>query len=192
MLNPNSTLFQLSFEVYNVSVVQKLKFLGFRQFLTQKVSNFQIFSYRNVMYLKRKLRTCRIQIQEEKVWFLWKKWIFFYFSEFRVKIIGDQVSSRRNFSKSWKKNLKNGFARSCWLLKGTKSRKISSFDASPEEPRSKNCRVGLTLSRCCAGAVFPFIAQRRTESFLVLFIYEFDPTCKLQGNRNASLQNIHF
>ena len=31
------------------------------------------------MYLKRKLRTCRIQIQEEKVGFSWKNWIFFRF-----------------------------------------------------------------------------------------------------------------
>ena len=35
-----------------------------------------------VMYIKRKLRTCRIQIQEEKVWFLFKKDKKMYFFEF--------------------------------------------------------------------------------------------------------------
>ena len=34
------------------------------------------------MYLKRKLRTCRNQIQVEKVWFFWKKSIFLIFFYF--------------------------------------------------------------------------------------------------------------
>ena len=86
MLNLDSTWSQLSFEVYNMHIAQNLNFWISRQFLTPKISNFQILSYRNVMYLKRKLRTCRIQIQEEKVGFIWKNWIFFHFCEFRVKI----------------------------------------------------------------------------------------------------------
>ena len=80
-------------------IAQNLNFWISRQFLTPKISDFQILSYRKVMYLKRKLRTCRIQIQEEKVGFFWKNWISFYFCEFRVKILGDQVSSRLNFQK---------------------------------------------------------------------------------------------
>ena len=79
MLNLDSTWSQLSFEVYNIHIAQNLNFWISRQFLTPKISNFQILSYRNVMYLKRKLRTCRIQIQQEKVIFFWKKWIFFWF-----------------------------------------------------------------------------------------------------------------
>ena len=35
-----------------------------------------------VLYIKKKLRTCRIQIQEEKVWFLFKKDKKMYFFEF--------------------------------------------------------------------------------------------------------------
>ena len=34
------------------------------------------------MYLKRKLRTCRIQIQVEKVWFSWKNQFFLFISNF--------------------------------------------------------------------------------------------------------------
>ena len=142
VLNLDSTWSQLSFEVYNMHIAQNLNFWISRQFLTPKISNFQILSYRNVMYLKRKLRTCRIQIQEEKVVFFWKKWIFFRFLRIsRQNFRGPSVFEAK-FFKNLKKNLKNGFARSCWLLKGTKSWKISSFDALPEEPRSKNCQGG--------------------------------------------------
>ena len=44
ILNRNSTWFQLSLEVYNVSVCQNLKFCHFCRFLTLKNSKFQIFS----------------------------------------------------------------------------------------------------------------------------------------------------
>ena len=46
-------------------------------FSSQKRSKFQILSYRCVIYLKRKLRTCTIKIQPEKVRFLRKKLDFF-------------------------------------------------------------------------------------------------------------------
>ena len=51
-------------------------------FLAEKNENLKFFCKTYVIYIKRKLRTCRIQIQEEKVWFLFKKekkiffWIF--------------------------------------------------------------------------------------------------------------------
>ena len=38
-----------------------------------------------VIYIKRKLRTCRIQIQDEKVWFFEKKHKFWNFSDFDPK-----------------------------------------------------------------------------------------------------------
>ena len=44
-------------------------------FYKAKFKNFQFLSYRNVLYLKRKLRTCTIQNQAEKVWFDWEKLI---------------------------------------------------------------------------------------------------------------------
>ena len=59
-LNLNSTCSQLSFEVHNVSVAQNLKI---RNFWGQKLagnSKIQILSYMHVIYLKRKLRSCRI------------------------------------------------------------------------------------------------------------------------------------
>ena len=42
-------------------------------FLAEKNENLKFFCKTYVIYIKRKLRTCRIQIQEEKVWFLFKK-----------------------------------------------------------------------------------------------------------------------
>ena len=59
-LNLNSTCSQLSFEVHNVSVAQNLKI---RNFWGQKLAGnwkIQILSYMHVIYLKRKLRSCRI------------------------------------------------------------------------------------------------------------------------------------
>ena len=55
-LNMNSTCSQLSFEVYKVSVAQNLKFRIFQGQKSLKFSKFQILSYRNVIYLKRKLK----------------------------------------------------------------------------------------------------------------------------------------
>ena len=59
-LNLNSKCSQLSFEVHKVSVAQNLKI---RNFWGQKLagnSKIQILSYMHVIYLKRKLRSCRI------------------------------------------------------------------------------------------------------------------------------------
>ena len=53
-----------------------------RNFLAEKNENLKFFCKTYVIYIKRKLRTCRIQIQEEKVWFLFKKDKKIYFFEF--------------------------------------------------------------------------------------------------------------
>ena len=39
-----------------------------------KNKNLKIFTKTHVIYLKRTLRTCRMQIQVEKAWFVTKKW----------------------------------------------------------------------------------------------------------------------
>ena len=76
---PKTAFYVLYFCRYKLSNVEGQKW----NFSSQKSSKFQILSYKSVMYLKRKLRTCRIQIQVEKVWFFGKKpkfldfWIFF-------------------------------------------------------------------------------------------------------------------
>ena len=44
-----------------------------RHLYRAKFEHIQFLSYRNVIYLKRKLRTCRIQNQAEKIWFDRKK-----------------------------------------------------------------------------------------------------------------------
>ena len=49
------------------------------KFSSEKRSKFQILGYRSVIYLKRKLRTCAIKNQSEKIRFLAKKVIFFDF-----------------------------------------------------------------------------------------------------------------
>ena len=46
------------------------------------MSKFKIFWYMRVIYIKRKLRTCTIQIQKEKVWFFCKKSSFFEIFDF--------------------------------------------------------------------------------------------------------------
>ena len=154
MLNLDSTWSQLSFEVYNMHIAQNLNFWISRQFLTPKISNFQILSYRNVMYLKRKLRTCRIQIQEEKVGFFWKNWIFFRFLRIsRQNFRGPSVFEAKFFKnlkkKIWKMALlgpvdcwkeqsheKSAHLMHCPKSHGQKTARGGSLNPSP-------CRIGL-------------------------------------------------
>ena len=79
-------------------------------FLAEKNENLKFFCKTYVIYIKRKLRTCRIQIQEEKVWFLFKKEkkIFFWiFSDVRtVKKIFFFIFSK--FSTFFLKNAPRG------------------------------------------------------------------------------------
>ena len=51
----------------------------------QKYVKIENFWYMRVIYIKRKLRTCTIQIQREKVWFFPKKKFFLIFSIFFPK-----------------------------------------------------------------------------------------------------------
>ena len=67
-MNLYCTCSKLSFDVYN-----------------SHISKFKIFWYMRVIYIKRKLRTCTIQIQREKVWFFPKKKFFLIFSIFFSK-----------------------------------------------------------------------------------------------------------
>ena len=79
-------------------------------------------SYRSVIYLKRKLRTCTIMIQPEKVGFLEKKRFFFDFLIFQLMLEDPLKILTFNFPKFSNKNSKNGFPGTCQILKGTKSR----------------------------------------------------------------------
>ena len=77
-------------------------------FSAKKNENLKFFCKTYVIYIKRKLRTCRIQIQEEKVDSFAKKEKFFSFDFFPCQ------NSQKNFfffdfSKFSKTILKNGF-----------------------------------------------------------------------------------
>ena len=89
------------------------------------------------MYIKKKLWTCRIQIQVEKVWFFGKKSIFIIFSIFFFK--GGTLWSRNwkniyfNFSKFTKFFLKDDLNGTYKMFKETKSWSMSSFEVSTED-----------------------------------------------------------
>ena len=72
-----------------------------RQFFQAKNPKFSILSYKHVIYLKWKLKLCRIQIHNEKIWFDSRKFKKIHFSDFCLKNEADQVSSRADFSKSY-------------------------------------------------------------------------------------------
>ena len=79
----------------------------------QKYVKIENFWYMRVIYIKRKLRTCTIQIQREKVWFFPKKKFFLIFSiffpkggPFDVKIVKKNFF---RFSKVLKTKPKNDF-----------------------------------------------------------------------------------
>ena len=50
-----------------------MKLVIAKNFLAKKNENLKFFCKTYVIYIKRKLRTCRIQIQEERVWFILKE-----------------------------------------------------------------------------------------------------------------------
>ena len=62
-----------------------MKLVIAENFSAKKNENLKFFCKTYVIYIKRKLRTCRIQIQEEKVGFFWKNWIFSIFANFASK-----------------------------------------------------------------------------------------------------------
>ena len=105
-----------------------------------KNENLKIFTKTHVIYLKRKLRTCRMQIQVEKVWFVTKKMEKINFEK-KKKIkwspLWSQNGRKKNFhfSNLQKFFLKNGFNGTWQMLIETKSWNLSSFRASTEESR---------------------------------------------------------
>ena len=59
----------------------------------------QFLTYINILYIKGKHFSCRIQFHKEKVWFYAKKILKDNFLDFFVKIEADQSSSTKNFLK---------------------------------------------------------------------------------------------
>ena len=101
-----------------------------------KNENLKIFTKTHVIYLKRKLRTCKMQIQVEKVWFVTKKMERFNFEKFQRPFdVGTVQNIFLPFIKISKFFLKNGFNGTCKMLKGTKSWNMSLFGASTMDSR---------------------------------------------------------
>ena len=104
-----------------------------------KNENFEIFTKTHVIYIKRKLRTCKMQIQVEKVWFVTKKMEKINFEKKNFK--GGTLWCRNGrkkffpFFKISKFFLKNGFNGTWQMLIETKSWNLSSFRASTEKSR---------------------------------------------------------
>jgi hypothetical protein len=85
-------------------------------FQAKKELNFQILTYRRVIYLKKKLRTCTIQIQPEKIKKNCKKSYFFYFILFSGHARGALKNFDIQFKKEKSKKSKNGFTRTYQIL----------------------------------------------------------------------------
>ena len=93
-------------------------------FPSQIRSKFQILSYTSVLYLKRKMRTCTMMIQPEKVGFLEKKEIFFDFLIFQPMLEDPLKILTFNFPKFPKQNSKNGLL---WDMSGIERNKVKNF-----------------------------------------------------------------
>ena len=91
----------------------------------QKKQKFLIFSYKYVIYLKWKLKLCRIQIHDEKIWFDGKKYEKSPFFSFLPQNEADQMSSTANFSNFVATKFKNGLTRSCKKVWSEKSPNMS-------------------------------------------------------------------
>ena len=111
-----------------------------------KNENLKIFTKTHVIYLKRKLRTCKMQIQVEKVWFVTKKMEKINFEKKISKGGPFEVGTveKKNFRFSNFQNffLKNGFNGTWQMLIETKSWNLSSFRASTEKLREIICQGG--------------------------------------------------
>ena len=134
-------LWSLAFHIHQTQSPQKCIFdakgcrmtkVSAEKFSHKKGQNFKILSYRNNIYLKRKLRTCAIQIHQEKVQFC-KENFFFDFFDFRVIVEAGRKFSKSCFLMFSKKNSRNDSTRSCLRLKGTNSESGSNFEASAWE-----------------------------------------------------------
>ena len=93
-------------------------------FLAEKNENLKFFCKTYVIYIKRKLRTCRIQIQEEKVWFLFKKEknIFFW-------IFSDVRTVKKNFFFRFFQNFQNFFWKMAQgILGNVKRNKVMKYE----------------------------------------------------------------
>ena len=122
-----------------------------------KKRKFEILTKTHVIYIKRKLRTCKIQIQVEKVWFVTKKLEKNNFQNFFFK--GGTLWCRNGwktffwFFKFSKFFLKNGLNGMWQMLRQTKSWNMSSIGACTEALREIclqggpldpfPCRIGL-------------------------------------------------
>ena len=91
------------------------------KFSSKKESKFQILSYRRDIYPKRKLKTCTIQIQPEKLWIFAKKIFFLQFFWFSRHARGPPEIFDVHYFEIFKKNSKNGFTGSYQTLRETKS-----------------------------------------------------------------------
>ena len=94
------------------------------------------------MYLKRKLRTCTIKIQPEKVIFIQKKIIFFRFFNFLPKAQGPLKIFDAQFPKIFKNKLQK------WLLgdlSGMERNKVRKF--CEPSPSPSGTAVGFMVIR---------------------------------------------
>ena len=99
-------------------------------FSSQKWSKFQILSYRCVIYLKRKLRTCTIKIQlESKI--SHKKIDFLRFFDFSPNARGPLKIFDIQFSEIFKKKILKWLV---WDLSGMKRNKVKNFGKSRPIP----------------------------------------------------------
>ena len=128
-------------------------------FSSQKRPKFQILSYRSHIYLKRKLRTCTIKIQPEKVGFLAKNQIFFRFFNFSPNARGPPKIFDVQFCEIFKNKFQKWLL---WDLSGIERNKVKNFGEPSPIPLDTAegftvwgaimapppCRIGLRRRLC--------------------------------------------
>ena len=98
--------------IFGITSCWKMKAKN-KNFQSKIGQNLKILGIWELYYLKRKLRTCTIQIQKEKVWFCAKEQLFLNFFDFYSKGGPLDVKIVKNifliFQKFQKKNSTNDF-----------------------------------------------------------------------------------
>ena len=159
----------------------------------------KILTKTHVIYLKRKLRTCRIQIYVEKVWFVTKKleknnfqnlffkvmseWSKIFFSIFQIFKIFFWKMASMGRNKCWKEQ-----SHEIWAQSEHPLRRHMRYPSKGGPLPPPSCRIGL---RCIKYLKLNSWALKKLEVFITLVLKELITPSNLRRHNFFLLNNTN-